>query len=140
MLTKNGRKWMGNSIKRYTDNYIRTNGEKTPSSIAPDNITDHIKIVIGTGSTVETADDYRLESEVPENVTRTMWDKTYSGENYVAQYTAAFTNNTEKSVTVKEIGLQGFYNDVNIILVFRKTIDPVKIPAGGIKTFTVALL
>lgn len=139
MLNKNGRKWLGAAAANTNERYKATNGEEMSTSMSAINMSTSIKIVIGTGSTVETAEDYCLEAEVTEGVERTMWDKTYAGDNYVAQYTAAFTNNTEKSVTIKEIGLQVFNGNIEI-LVFRKTIDPVKIPAGGIKTFTVALL
>lgn len=137
MLTNNGRKWLGSALANKSVSFKQIDGEMNEM---PASIMTHIKIVIGTGSTVETADDYRMESEVADGVKRTMWDRTLAGDNYIAQYMATFTNTTEKSVTVKEIGLTEFYSDTVIILLFRKTIEPVKIPAGGIKTFAVALL
>lgn len=143
MLNKNGRKWMGASMASTPGSitYKDINGDS--KSIAPQNITTTSRVVIGTGSALETADDYRMESEVPDGVERTTTGYANAKDNFIIQYTANFTNNTGKDVTVKEIGLQCKYNtgasEISI-LTYRKTIDPVKIPSGGIKTFTVAFL
>lgn len=143
MLTKNGRKWLGSGTISTPGSitYKDINGDS--KTISPQNITTTSRVVIGTGSTLEAADDYKMESEVPDGVERTTTSYSNAKDNFIIQYTANFTNNTGKAVTVKEIGLQCKYNsgasEISI-LTYRKTIDPVKIPAGGIKTFTVALI
>lgn len=142
MLTKNGRKWLGANLNSAAVRYKDVDGEE--KALSATNITASTRVVIGTGSTVETADDYKMESMAPEGMDMITNGYDIAKDNYTVQYTTAYTNSTGKAVTVKEIGLQTLYrvsaSENTKILTFRKTIDPVKIPAGGIKTFTVALL
>lgn len=103
-------------------------------------------LMLGTGTTAPTEDDYRLESPITTNlscdsvsVSRTSLTKTY---------TATFTNSGSSDITVTEVGFIVYilYNYTNTdersdhFLMDRTVLDtPITIPAGESRTVTYEL-
>lgn len=103
-------------------------------------------LMLGTGTTAPTADDYRLESPITTNlscdsvsVSRTSLTKTY---------TATFTNSGSSDITVTEVGFVVYIlylygpNDENSdhFLMDRTVLEtPITIPAGESRTVTYEL-
>lgn len=103
-------------------------------------------LMLGTGTTAPTADDYHLESPITTNlscdsvsVSRTSLTKTY---------TATFTNSGSSDITVTEVGFIVYilYNYSNSnensdhFLMDRTVLDtPITIPAGESRTVTYEL-
>lgn len=90
-------------------------------------------IGIGTGDTAETANDYCLDNFVQ----LTYISGSATNTNGIVNITQTFQNDTQSSVTIKEVGL---YLDMAgwTFLYARKVLDaPVTIPVGQSRAFTV---
>lgn len=103
-------------------------------------------LMLGTGTTAPTADDYRLESPITKNlscdsvsVSRTSITKTY---------TATFTNSGSSDITVTEVGFIVYIRYFNSntsensdhFLMDRTVLEtPITIPAGESRTVTYEL-
>lgn len=105
-------------------------------------------IVLGTGTTPPTIDDYKMESYIPEGTlsytgssfTLPLTDGEWAN-NGTFSLTQTVANNTEAPVTVTELGV---YNSGNTgttracILLTRNVISPVTIQPNETKTFVIA--
>ena len=98
-------------------------------------------MVVGTGTTEATAEDYTLESENTD-ITCEAITQTYT-TSYKRQITATFNNPTAQDITLKEVGLfyetyinENFYT--NTIMLARENIN-VTIPAGESKAITMEI-
>lgn len=105
-------------------------------------------IVLGTGTTAPTINDYKMESYIPEGtlsytgssltlpLTNGEW-----ANNGTFSLTQTVANNTENSVTVTELGI---YNagasgtTANCMLLTRDVISPVTIQPNETKTFIIS--
>lgn len=91
-------------------------------------------IVVGSGTTPPTLDDYRLESKITSGLTgQLLFSHDGSGIRYVN-----LTNSSSAPITISEIGhCAGLYNSNNApntttCLVERSTFDPITIQPGEI--------
>lgn len=171
MLTKNFASFFGSCIKsislEQTSIRIDNNGSpltKTISSsgsLASTNMArfqkayvkdeyhqDGITLVVGNGTTVETIDDYKIESKI-NNLTPLSSSIAYSTKDnfdlsllYAVNKT--YKNNTTENITVSEICLytQGAYWNGNRgvlgdVLLARKVINPIIIAPGETYTFSI---
>ena len=100
-------------------------------------------VVLGTGNTPATLDDYKLAGEIITTFTYTASATSQeTDKGYECTATYSITNNGTASFTISEIALMGTYytNDSTgngSFLVDRTVLDtPVTIPAGGIGQVT----
>lgn len=106
-------------------------------------------MVLGSGDTPPTKDDYKLDSFIP---TTDLSITSYGCEGpiwtyplgYFGSYTSAYINKTEKNITVKELGLaRCIYSgnpNANQILMVREVLqNPVVIKPKEITTFTIVI-
>lgn len=105
-------------------------------------------ILLGTGTTAPTADDYRLESQITTNLSCD--SVSVSRNTTVKTYTATFSNSGTSDMTVTEIGYalrmcyyirstSDTYTYDNFLM-DRTVLDtPVTIPAGESRTITYTL-
>ena len=106
------------------------------------------KMLVGSGSSEPTIDDYRLENELDGVLTvlSTGNDSStlpitikYSDENYhYIQVTRTYRNDTDHAITVCEAAVWIPYSNYNFI-VSRDVIDPVVIDVGEAKSFTISI-
>lgn len=103
-------------------------------------------LMLGTGTTAPTADDYRLESPITTNLSCD--SVSVSRTSLIKTYTATFTNSGSSDITVTEVGfmIYIFYNYSNTtensdhFLMDRTVLDtPITIPAGESRTVTYEL-
>lgn len=104
--------------------------------------------VVGTGTTQETEQDYKLENEI-ETLTLDSFVVTnkMSNEDHMNDkiyYRAVVTNNTTENITVNEIGIESHqsstYSEDKTILWYRKVIDPVTIAPNESYAFAIDLM
>lgn len=100
-------------------------------------------LMLGTGTTAPTADDYCLESPITTNLSCD--SVSVSRTSLIKTYTATFTNSGSSDITVTEVGfwICIFYDYSNAderadnFLIDRTVLDtPVTIPAGESRTIT----
>lgn len=98
------------------------------------------EIYLGTGNVTPTIDDYKLSGELVTDLTSQGQDT--AANNNSITFSAIATNNTESPVTIKEIGLGGYYNG-NPVCVFLLTRDvlatPVTLNTGDSKRFSITI-
>ena len=102
---------------------------------------DTFGIVVGTGDTPVTADDYNLESKIAHGTGAgqlsygavTLYDPVVVDANKVKQQIIrSFTNNSGADITVKEIGLiVKTSHDNYLVMVIRDIITATTVPDGG---------
>lgn len=112
------------------------------TSITPGNF-NFIKceIYLGTGNVTPTIDDYKLSGELITSLVSQNLNTTVNNNSII--FSAIATNNTENPVTIKELGLGGYYNTGNISFVILLTRDvlatPVTLNTGDSKTFSITI-
>lgn len=103
-------------------------------------------LMLGTGTTAPTADDYCLESPITTNLSCD--SVSVSRTSLIKTYTATFTNSGSSDITVTEVGfwiciLYSYSNSdekSDNFLMDRTVLDtPVTIPAGESRTITYTL-
>ena len=103
-------------------------------------------LMLGTGTTAPTADDYRLESPITTNLSCD--SVSVSRTSLIKTYTATFTNSGSSDITVTEVGFIAyiFYEYSNHdeksdqFLMDRTVLEtPITIPAGESRTVTYEL-
>lgn len=101
-------------------------------------------IVVGSGTTPATVDDYKLESQITSGLTGT--SAITVDEDNDATYTLTLTNTSDADITIGEIGIFAscFVNNTSsgtdCVLMERTVLDaPITIPAGGIGVIDYAI-
>ena len=101
---------------------------------------DTFGIVVGTGDTPVTADDYNLASKIAHGTDAgqlsynesVLYDPVVTGTAVRQEFRRQFTNNSGADITVKEIGLIVKTNyDNYLVMIIRDVITPLTIPDGG---------
>ena len=97
------------------------------------------EIYLGTGNVTPTIDDYKLSGELITSLISQ--GQSTSANNNSITFSAIATNNTESPVTIKEIGLGGYYNtDKCVVLLTRDVLPtPVTLNTGDSKTFSITI-
>lgn len=98
------------------------------------------QIYLGAGNVTPTIDDYKLSGELVTGLTSQK--KSTTANNNSITFSAIATNNTESPVTIKEIGLGGYYTGSNacVILLTRDVLaTPVTLNTGDSKTFSITI-
>lgn len=98
------------------------------------------EIYLGTGNVTPTIDDYKLSGELVTGL-KSQTQSTTANNNSIT-FSAIATNNTESPVTIKEIGLGGYYNGSNpfVVLLTRDVLaTPVTLNTGDSKTFSITI-
>lgn len=98
------------------------------------------EIYLGTGNVTPTIDDYKLSGELVTGLTSQ--EKSTAANNNSITFSAIATNNTESPVTIKEIGLGGYYNSSTpfVVLLTRDVLaTPVTLNTGDSKTFSITI-
>lgn len=98
------------------------------------------EIYLGTGNVTPTIDDYKLSGELVTGLTSQGQDTT--ANNNSITFSAIATNNTESPVTIKEIGLGGYFTGSTpfVVLLTRDVLaTPVTINTGDSKTFSITI-
>ena len=102
-----------------------------------------VTMLVGTGTTPATKNDYKLESQLPltSGVDQTRMD----GNTFLLTSTREFINNTESPVTINELGIYDIccgrtsssVSSANIFLIGREVLsEPVIIDVGRSYTFS----
>lgn len=104
-------------------------------------------LMLGTGSTAPTADDYCLELPITTNLSCD--SVSVSRTSLIKTYTATFTNSGSSDITVTEVGFIVYINykytymssfSADDFLIDRTVLDtPITIPAGESRTVTYEL-
>ena len=103
-------------------------------------------LMLGTGTTAPTADDYHLESPVTTNLSCD--SVSVSRTSLIKTYTATFANSGSSDITVTEVGFIAYIyyqysntsENTGDFLMDRTVLDtPVTIPAGESRTITYTL-
>lgn len=98
------------------------------------------EIYLGTGNVTPTINDYKLSGELITGLTSQSQDT--SATNNSIKFSAIATNNTNAPVTIKEIGLGGYYVGATpcVILLTRDVLaTPVTLNTGDSKTFSITI-
>ena len=98
------------------------------------------QIYLGTGNVTPTIDDYKLSGELITGLTSQ--EQGTTANNNSITFSAIATNNTESPVTIKEIGLGGYYsgNQPFVILLTRDVLaTPVTLNTGDSKRFSITI-
>lgn len=99
------------------------------------------EIYLGTGNVTPTIDDYKLSGELVTGLTSQ--EKHTTTNNNSITFSAIATNNTESPVTIKEIGLGGYFSSNSTPFVVLLTRDvlatPVTLNTGDSKTFSITI-
>lgn len=98
------------------------------------------EIYLGTGNVTPTIDDYKLSGELVTGLTSQ--GKSTTANNNSVTFSAIATNNTESPVTIKEIGLGGYYDSSTlfVVLLTRDVLaTPVTLNTGDSKTFSITI-
>lgn len=97
------------------------------------------QIYLGTGNVTPTIDDYKLSGELVTGLT-SQGQSTTANNNSIT-FSAIATNNTESPVTIKEIGLGGYYNGEPCVILLTRDVlaTPVTLNVGDSKRFSVTI-
>ena len=101
-------------------------------------------VVLGSGSTPPTLDDYTLENMIVEGLSGSVTN-TAVDENHNVTKTYTITNTSDEDITIAEIGIHGWvYSQSNrnsVCVLIERTLleEPVTIPAGGVGIVTYTL-
>lgn len=116
-----------------------TNYDSTKIPIGNFNFTG-CEIYLGTGNVTPTIDDYKLSGELVTGLTSQK--KSTTANNNSITFSAIATNNTESPVTIKEIGLGGYFTGSTpfVVLLTRDVLaTPVTLNVGDSKTFSITI-
>ena len=97
------------------------------------------EIYLGTGNVTPTIDDYKLSGELVTGLTSQ--EKSTTANNNSITFSAIATNNTESPVTIKEIGLGGYYENTACVFLLTRDVltTPVTLNTGDSKTFSITI-
>ena len=99
------------------------------------------EIYLGTGNVTPTIDDYKLSGELITSLV-SQGLKTTANNNSI-NFSAIATNNTESPVTIKELGLGGYYrySDTSFVILLTRDVlaTPVTLNTGDSKTFSITI-
>lgn len=97
------------------------------------------QIYLGTGNVTPTIDDYKLSGELVTGLTSQ--EQSTTANNNSITFSAIATNNTESPVTIKEIGLGGYYNDPACVFLLTRDVlaTPVTLNTGDSKIFSITI-
>lgn len=98
------------------------------------------EIYLGTGNVTPTIGDYKLSGELITGLT-SQGQNTIADNNSIT-FSAIATNNTESPVTIKEIGLGGYYTGTTgcVVLLTRDVLPtPVTLNTGDSKRFSITI-
>ena len=101
-----------------------------------------LALLVGSGTTPPTKQDYKLENQIVLQSDRDFCNWTPSDSKITL--CRQFVNNTESPVNIQELGVylisSSSYNTVNIFLVGRLVLSqPVNLPVGGSHVFTYSI-
>lgn len=96
---------------------------------------------IGIGTTTVNADDYKLSNMLNLDITANVWSAGGNVNNYTRCVTVAttYTNNTEESVTVTEVGMyikRSNTSQIYYLMAHELMDEPVTLAPGESYTFT----
>ena len=139
-----------NGVMRSVTNYRNTNNSMFGNSNNADNLSQmQINsstslppiLLVGSNNAAETYNDYSLD--VLKDLTAVGFRSvgiTHTSEGCVYTTVKTFLNNTEKDITVNEIGLSQHYSSFDILLYRKKLDTPVTLKAnGGTATFSLVI-
>lgn len=97
------------------------------------------QIYLGTGNVTPTINDYKLSGELITGLTSQRQDT--SATNNSITFSAIATNNTESPVTIKEIGLGGYYSNTPCVFLLTRDVlpTPVTLNTGDSKRFSITI-
>lgn len=98
------------------------------------------EIYLGTGNVTPTIDDYKLSGELVTGL-KSQEQSTTANNNSI-RFSAIATNNTESPVTIKEIGLGGYFGgSVPFVVLLTRDVlaTPVTLNTGDSKTFSITI-
>lgn len=97
------------------------------------------EIYLGTGNVTPTIDDYKLSGELVTGLTSQEQSTTANNNSFT--FSAIATNNTESPVTIKEIGLGGYYNTIPFVVLLTRDVlaTPVTLNTGDSKRFSITI-
>lgn len=97
------------------------------------------EIYLGTGNVTPTIDDYKLSGELITGLTSQ--EQSTTANNNSITFSAIATNNTESPVTIKEIGLGGYYTSTPLVILLTRDVlaTPVTLNTGDSKTFSITI-
>lgn len=140
MLNLNGKLALASTAAKA---YKNINGETTGTTQSATNVRTNIEVRVGSGTTAPTVNDTYLESVITtlSKVSSTSSSAYTYGDNYSLTATTTYENNTDSDVTVTELGMvaNATAAEGTQIMIAREVIDPVTIPVGGQKTFTLTI-
>lgn len=120
---------------------ICTSGTRYDSTGTPTSrfVLQGCEIYLGTGNVTPTIDDYKLSGELVTGLTSQ--GKSTTANNNSITFSAIATNNTESPVTIKEIGLGGYYNNPDYVVLLTRDVltTPVTLNTGDSKTFSITI-
>ena len=102
------------------------------------------KLVVGSGTTAPTIQDYAIESPVSlDLISNTFSIAPSTSSNYMETIQSTFKNNGNTDVTVSEVGLyvdgNGEWSGTHTAMVAREVIPPVTIAPGKTYTFSMTI-
>lgn len=121
-------------------NICTSSTEYDSTSIPSSNFTfQGCQIYLGTGNVTPTINDYKLSGELVTGLTSQ--EKSTTANNNSITFSATATNNTESPVTIKEIGLGGYYNSTPFVILLTRDVlaTPVTLNVGDSKTFSITI-
>lgn len=98
------------------------------------------EIYLGTGNVTPTIGDYKLSGELITGLTSQKQSTT--ADNNSITFSAIATNNTDAPVTIKEIGLGGYFSGATpfVVLLTRDVLPtPVTLNVGDSKIFSITI-
>lgn len=97
------------------------------------------EIYLGTGNVTPTIDDYKLSGELITSLVSQ--EQSTTANNNSITFSAIATNDTKSPVTIKEIGLGGYYNNPNCVFLLTRDVlaTPVTLNTGDSKTFSITI-
>lgn len=97
------------------------------------------EIYLGTGNVTPTIDDYKLSGELITSL-RSQGQRTTATNNSIT-FSAIAINNTESPVTIKEIGLGGYYTSSPCVFLLTRDVlaTPVTLNTGDSKRFSITI-
>lgn len=97
------------------------------------------EIYLGTGNVTPTIDDYKLSGELVTGL-KSQEQETTANNNSIT-FSAIATNNTESPVTIKEIGLGGYFTGVDCVFLLTRDVlaTPVTLNTGDSKRFSITI-
>lgn len=97
------------------------------------------EIYLGTGNVTPTIDDYKLSGELITGLTSQVQNTSATNNSFT--FSAIATNNTDAPVTIKEIGLGGYYSGIPFVVLLTRDVlpTPVTLNVGDSKRFSITI-